>query len=433
MGHVFISYSRADRDYVQRLAAVIASIGIECWFDYEITSGDRWTEIIKERIETCDLMVVVMSPASAGSDMVEIEIDLARSRDKLIVPLLLYGDEPLFLLRNKQYHDVRGGKLPPARFLARLIAATQSGTQRPVPIEPVLMHALGISKFGNALAWRDDNHLAISGMDLEIRSGTVTVWVVSTGEKVQSFTGPANTVTGVGYSPDRSLLAGSSLDGTVHLWDADTGATVRVLPGQGELSALAYSPDGRHIATAGPDRTAVVWDVASGTITHTLSWRGWFADVAFSPNSTLLAAASNEGAAVLFDAGTGATVRVLAGHNGNVLGVAFSADGRRVATTGSDDTRVWDVATGECLRAVTDGPHHESQSDVDISPEGAYFATGGNQGVTRIWDIASGVMLSRLTGHTTYMSEVSYSPDGTHLATSASDGTALIWRVADTG
>jgi hypothetical protein len=140
-GHVFISYSRADRLYVDQLAQFLKMAGIDAWYDSEITTGDRWSAVLREQIESCDAMIVVMSTKSEASEMVENEIDFARSRGKAFVPLLLDG-EPFFGLRHLQFTDVRSGALPSADFI-ETVRHAQSGSalapgQRPTPARPTL-------------------------------------------------------------------------------------------------------------------------------------------------------------------------------------------------------------------------------------------------------------------------------------------------------
>jgi peptidyl-prolyl cis-trans isomerase A (cyclophilin A) len=136
VGHVFISYSRSDRAYVEKLAAHLEATGLDVWFDYDIPTGDRWSSIIKRKIETCDMMIVVMSRAAEESAMVENEIDLARARAKALVPLLLDG-EPFFGLRHIQYTDVRGGTLPGRAFIDVVLGRFSPTMQaRPSMSEP---------------------------------------------------------------------------------------------------------------------------------------------------------------------------------------------------------------------------------------------------------------------------------------------------------
>lgn len=134
MGHVFVSYSRHDQAYVARLVTHLQAQGITVWYDSEIQAGERWSERIKDAIESCTAMIVVMSPAAASSEMVENEIDLARSRGKRVLPLLLAG-EPFFGLRHIQYTDVRDQAMPGPGFAALITGSTPA---TPPPVEPTL-------------------------------------------------------------------------------------------------------------------------------------------------------------------------------------------------------------------------------------------------------------------------------------------------------
>lgn len=148
-GHVFICYSRrADQQYVKRLAAFLDEHGVPCWFDQKIPTGYRWEEVIREKIDTCAALVVVMTPEAEASRWVAREIAHAERRQKAVLPLLLDGQE-FFRLSDVQYEDVRGGRMPDATFLTRLWAylpeaepvtvpqpSPLDGAQVPVPPAP---------------------------------------------------------------------------------------------------------------------------------------------------------------------------------------------------------------------------------------------------------------------------------------------------------
>ena len=120
--------------------------------------------------------------------------------------------------------------------------------------------------------------------------------------------------------------------------------------------------------------------------------------VAFSPDGRLLATASHDKTARLWDPATGDHLRTLTGHTGSVWGVAFSPDGRLLATAGGDGTaRLWDPATGEHLRTLTG--HDRSVWGVAFSPDGRLLATASHDGTVRLWDPATGERLRTLTGH----------------------------------
>ena len=154
--------------------------------------------------------------------------------------------------------------------------------------------------------------------------------------------------------------------------------------------------------------------------------------VAFSPDGRLLATASVDKTARVWDPATGRHLRSLAGHTGTVLWVAFSPDGRLLATASFDNTaRVWDPATGEHLRTLTD--QTGMVYGVAFSPDGRLLATASSDGTARLWDPATGRHLRSLAGHTGTVYGVAFSPDGRLLATVSGDKTVRLWDPATGG
>jgi hypothetical protein len=117
--HVFISYSRTDQAYVDHLVEHLGDAGIPTWIDKTIDYGDRWHEVIEEKVDSCAAMVVVMTPAAKASTWVEREIQEAEDEGKTILPLLLDGKR-FFRFGHIQYEDVRGGSMPSEAFIGRL-------------------------------------------------------------------------------------------------------------------------------------------------------------------------------------------------------------------------------------------------------------------------------------------------------------------------
>jgi predicted NACHT family NTPase len=149
--------------------------------------------------------------------------------------------------------------------------------------------------------------------------------------------------------------------------------------------------------------------------------------VAFSPDGARLAAtASEDRTARVGDAASGEELAVLREHTDQVVSVAFSPDGGRLATASGDGTaRVWDAASGKQL-ALLEG-HTDKVWSVTFSPDGARLATASFDHTARVWDPASGKELADLTGHTDYITAVAFSPDGGRLATASGDNTARVW------
>jgi phosphate transport system substrate-binding protein len=135
-GHVFLSYSHQRLpEYAHRLAAVLRENGVAVWYDDKLVTGDRWELTIRSQIDTCAAVIVLMTPAAEESEWVSRELARAVARGKPIIPLLLEG-EPFFSLGNRQYEDVRGGRLPSPAFAAWLRGFVAQAVATP-PINPV--------------------------------------------------------------------------------------------------------------------------------------------------------------------------------------------------------------------------------------------------------------------------------------------------------
>ena len=160
--------------------------------------------------------------------------------------------------------------------------------------------------------------------------------------------------------------------------------------------------------------------------------------VAFSPDGRLLASGPQNGDPRLWDLATGECLRTLElrrwwdwSFTKPTDSVAFSPDGHLLATSYGETVRLWDPATGGHRRTLTG--HTNYVYGVAFSPDGRLLATVSSDQTVRIWDPGTGGHLRTLTGHTQLIRGVAFSPDGRLLATVSYDQTVRIWDPATGG
>jgi WD40 repeat protein len=267
---------------------------------------------------------------------------------------------------------------------------------------------------------------------LDVADTAITLFDVGTGRsrRLPSHPGP---ISEIAASPDGRWLASGSSDGMVRLVPTGPGEGRALRGHDGAVYWVAFSGDSRWLLSMATERAAVkLWEVGGGTM-HTLTGPRDLQVGDVSPDGALVALAHQDGAVTLWSAATGEQVRSLGRHAGKATWVAFSPDGRWIASIGGDaNLLVTSVATGA---VHTLSGHRGEITGLAFSPDSTMIASGGSDGEVRLWAV-DGDEERVLGRHVGRVFELTFSPDGHHLATRTSEGGGAdtrIWEVATLG
>jgi WD40 repeat protein/DNA-binding XRE family transcriptional regulator len=333
-----------------------------------------------------------------------------------------------------------------------------SGTDASLPALGTLLCSYDIhSHWVLAVAWSPDAPSSSPGCDSRIASaggdGTVQIWNAGTGQHILTYRGHAHkgilsktkfvpTIYNLAWSPDGQCIASAGDGKSVHVWDANKGATNFKYTGHSGLLpnvyALEWSPDGTRIASGcssiGRDKTIHVWDVKTGkTILHLDTHAGLSPSfsvlaLAWSPDGTRIASTFGDKNVHLWDATNGKHLMTYTTPSDWVRDIAWPPDGQLLAVANGDHTvQVWDSKTGKVI--LTYSGHTDSVRAIAWSPDGKCIASASNDNTVQLWDSATGNHIFTYRGHTDWTTAVAWSPDGSRIASASNDNTVHVWQV----
>ncbi|MFX0042482.1 MAG: serine hydrolase [Candidatus Hodarchaeota archaeon] len=242
-----------------------------------------------------------------------------------------------------------------------------------------------------------------------------------------NLTGHAWEVRRVKFSPNGQILASSSHDGSIMLWDVTSGEVLRVLQRHYySVVSLAFSPDGTILASGGWDKKINLWNLTTGELLQAYSISPHVPmDLAFSPDGLSIAVGSGvwgkdwtgsqQNTLKLLNVTNGEILQNFTGHDDAVSSVVFSIDGTWLASGSWDNTiKLWNITTGTEIRSFEN--HTHIISSIDISSDGLKLASGSFDKTIKIWEVDSGIMLKNLSILAQEVWSVSFSNNNSLLA-----------------
>lgn len=280
------------------------------------------------------------------------------------------------------------------------------------------------------------------------RDGTVRLWDASTGDELRVLAGHTDRVRAVSFSPDGSQVASASWDGTVRVWNVGSGAEVGIYDHGAEVNHVAFSPDGARLASGGVNPGAAgglqglarVWDMAGGVETGAIETFGPVSGVALITPTTLVVATRAQdcslggGTIEIYDVVAGAVVSEFSGHSGSIEALAVSPGGAMIAGSGqaslcAGNGTGWVWEGGGTLRATLDYGSVTAITGLAFNPSGDLVAASGEDGAVKLWDIASSAQVAALQDQPGPVDSVAFSPNGVWIGSGGADQAVRLWAV----
>jgi WD40 repeat protein/uncharacterized caspase-like protein len=227
----------------------------------------------------------------------------------------------------------------------------------------------------------------------------------------------------IGAHPSEDILLVGEID-KIHLVDRNTGRRLKTFEALGQkILSMAYDQKGKYLVTNTRDLRLKIWDLEQNKIVN--SFMGFF-PVAFSPNGNEFVSMHSAIELVVREAISGVKKQSLNTEGELIQNVAFNKSGSLLSGAGYGGiVRIWDIQSGTIKHRLSG--HQGGVYSTDFHPTQPWLVSVGMDNITRVWELNSGKEIQQLTGHEIITSQARFSPDGKWLATAAWDKTIRIY------
>jgi WD40 repeat protein len=288
-------------------------------------------------------------------------------------------------------------------------------------LSSALMSFPGMRGVVGGVSWSPDSRQ----FSRDFPDGTVEIWDAVQWEQVMTLDSGTDWVSKAGWSPSGDRILTTNMDGTTRIWEASSGELLLEFTGhESGVFSGDWSPDGTRIVTSGPDEPLILWEAATGQEIWRLDLGGVWVAV-WSPDGTRIAITTGDGYASIRDPATGEVLLDLTPDAPDWMeGMAWSSDGKKIATFGEGNGWIIDTTTGEKIVVLSSG-FTQSVWDVYWSPgDERIFALSGD-GTYQVFEAATGIEL--LVYEVGGWPCGALSPDGRQVVVGTNDGTTGLY------
>jgi len=277
--------------------------------------------------------------------------------------------------------------------------------------------------------------------------------------ELSGFRGVVNDVR---FHPTISMIAAAGEDGTVKVWDYESGEFERSLRGHTDsVQSIAFDPTGNIMASVSSDLSVKLWDFQTYECKKTLQGHEHtVSGVCFlPPNGDYLASCSRDNSIKIWETATGYCVKTLSGHDDWVRCIAASEDGKYLASGSSDHTiHIWESESGNNVVTLRDHTHvvetvrfapEAACSNITVSlgatgvlgtgggvapeegepPKAWYLVSGGRDNTVKLWEILTQQCIHTFVGHDNWVRSATFHTSGKYILTSSDDKSIKVWSI----
>ncbi len=417
---IFISHSSKDNTFGKRIVQDLRyALGDDdaVWYDTQggLNGGDDWWGKIVQEIKQRNIFILIVSPEAMQSEWIRREFVMAFTEGKRIIPLFHRKCEIWTDLKIIQVINFLSPVTYQASFeeLMKAIGAPQR-KKKPPSAQGTLHFIYDIhTSWVGSIAWAPDgSRIASGGGD-----GTVRVWDAYTGETLRTYRGhqgPLSEVWSIIWSPNSNTIASAGNRSKVQVWNPLNGQKIAIYRGHSfflpTVSRMAWSPDGDYIASTNigssiGDAAIHIWNAYTGKKTKVIRL------LSLSLNISLIS---------------------------GIGGIAWSPDGKYTACGIRREVRIYEASTGKYIQTygsqTGEGGHYDT---IDVNFQIGWSSDGkriscANLRKVEIWNTETGKLLQTYIDHQNDIRAMEWSPDGKYIATGSDDKTVQIWD-PDTG